>query len=111
MTVLLIEDRYFYVRKGDNNTVFPLPFLVITQSYHYNTEYYVILLQKPQKQSLEVLRRCSEKNFANFKRKHLYLESLFNQVACLRACRFIKKRLQQRCFPVKLAKFLRTSIF
>ena len=27
------------------------------------------------------------------------------------AYNFIKKRLQHRCFPVKLAKFLRTSIF
>ena len=38
------------------------------------------------------------------------LESLFNKVAGLSACSFIKKRLQHRCFPVKLAKFLRTSI-
>ena len=43
------------------------------------------------------------KNFANFTGKHL--ESLFNKVAGLRACNFIKKRLQHRCFPVKLAKF------
>ena len=27
------------------------------------------------------------------------------------ACNFIKKRLQHRCFLVKLAKLLRTSIF
>ena len=29
----------------------------------------------------------------------------------LKACNFIKKRLQHRCFPVKFAKFLRTLIF
>ena len=42
--------------------------------------------------------------------KNVVLESLFNKVAGLQACSFIKKRLQQRCFPVKLAKFLRTTI-
>ena len=46
-------------------------------------------------------RRCSVKkrvvkNFANFTGKQL------------KACNFIKKRLQHRCFP---EKFLRTSIF
>ena len=36
------------------------------------------------------------------------LESLFNKVAGPQASIFIKKRLQHRCFSVKLAKFLRT---
>ena len=40
------------------------------------------------------------KNIANFCRKTPVLESLFNKVAGLRACIFIKKRLQHRCFPV-----------
>ena len=38
------------------------------------------------------------------------LESLFDKVADLEACNFIKKRLQHRSFPLKFAKFLRTSI-
>ena len=33
------------------------------------------------------------------------LESLFNKVAYLYACNFVRKRLQHECFPV--AKFLR----
>ena len=37
------------------------------------------------------------------------LESLFNEVAGLKTCNFIKKRLHQNCFSVKFAKFLRTS--
>ena len=37
------------------------------------------------------------------------LESLFNEAAGLKACDSIQKRLQHRCFPVKLAKFLRAS--
>ena len=39
------------------------------------------------------------------------LESLFNKVAGLKACSFIKTRLQHKCFPVKFAKFLRTPFF
>ena len=57
-----------------------------------------------QKQPPEVF--CKKgvlKNFANFTGKHLCW-SLFQ------ACSFIKKRLQQWCFPVKFTKFLRTSI-
>ena len=27
------------------------------------------------------------------------------------ACNFIKKRLQDKCFPMKFTKFLRTSFF
>ena len=34
------------------------------------------------------------------------LDSLFNKVAGLRVCNFIKKRLQHQCFPVKIGKFL-----
>ena len=33
-----------------------------------------------------------------------------NKVAVLQACNFVKKRLQHRCFPVDIAKFLRTPI-
>ena len=34
-----------------------------------------------------------------------------NKVAGLKACNFIKKRFQHRCFPLKFAKFSRSSIF
>ena len=40
-------------------------------------------------------------------RKTPVLKSLFNKVA--EACNFIKKRLQHRCFPVNIAKYLRTT--
>ena len=39
------------------------------------------------------------------------LEPLFNKVAGLKAYNFIKKRLQHRCFPVNIAKLLRTAFF
>ena len=36
------------------------------------------------------------------------LESLFNKVTGLKACKVIKKRLYHRCFPGNIAKFLST---
>ena len=48
------------------------------------------------------------KNFANFAGKIHVLESLFKKALGPQACKFIKKRLQHRYFPVKLAKFSRT---
>ena len=52
------------------------------------------------------------KKFAIFtgKQKTPVLESLFNKVAGPKACNFIKKRLQYKCFPVNIAKFFRPSI-
>ena len=56
-----------------------------------------------QKQPPQVFcRKGVFKNFANFTGKHLCW-------SLLQACNFIKKRLQHWCFPVKFAKFLRTS--
>ena len=39
------------------------------------------------------------------------LESLFNKNAGLQVYNFTKKRLKHRCFPVNIAKFLRTAFF
>ena len=36
--------------------------------------------------------------------KRPVLDSLINKVAGLKACNFIKERLQHRCFPVNIAK-------
>ena len=60
-------------------------------------------------------RRCSVKlgapeNLTNLTGKHLCWSLLFNKVAGLQVCNFIKKRLQHNCFPVKFVKFLRTHI-
>ena len=55
------------------------------------------------------LNRCSSK-FCNIQRKTPELDSLFNKVASLEACDLIKKRLQLSCFPLNIAKFLRTPI-
>ena len=47
-------------------------------------------------------------NFRKYHRKKTVLESVFDKVAGLRVWDFITKKLQQRCFPVKFAKSLRT---
>ena len=52
------------------------------------------------------------KNFAIFTgnhRKTPVLRSLFHNVLNFLACNFIIKRLQDRCFPANIAKFLRIS--
>ena len=46
------------------------------------------------------------KNFAIFTEKRPVLESLCNKVAGLYACKFIKKRLQHKCFLIDIAKLL-----
>ena len=43
----------------------------------------------------------------NIHRKTSVLESLFSKVVSLEPWNFIKKKLQHRCFPVNIAKFLR----
>ena len=49
------------------------------------------------------------KKFRNIHRKTPVMETLLNKVADLKACKFIKKWLQHRCFPKNTAKFLRTA--
>ena len=44
-------------------------------------------------------------------RKTHVLESRFSRLPGLKACNFIKKRIQHSCFPVNIAQFLRTAIF
>ena len=38
------------------------------------------------------------------------LDSLFNKVAGLQSCNFVKKRLQHRSFPVNIVGFLTTPV-
>ena len=60
-------------------------------------------------------RKCKEavvhRRSWKFHRKAPVLEALFNKVAGLVACNFIKKRLQNRCFSAKSAKFLRAAFW
>ena len=60
-----------------------------------------------------VAQMCSVKkrvlrNFAKFTGKHLCQSLFFSRVAGLRPVISLKKRLWHRCFPVNIAKFIRT---
>ena len=50
------------------------------------------------------------KKNCKFYRKIPVLTSPFKKVAGLKTCNFVKNRLQHRCFPVKIEKFLRTLL-
>ena len=58
--------------------------------------------------------RCSIKKLfwktSHYPQETPVLEFLFKKVAGLKACNFIKKLPQHRCFPVNIAKFLRLPI-
>ena len=54
------------------------------------------------------LKKVFLKNFTKFTGKHLCWSLFFNRVSGLRPATLLKKRLQQRCFPVNFATFLRT---
>ena len=43
--------------------------------------------------------------------KKLVLESLFNKAPGLKDCNLIKKRVQQSCFPVNIAKLSSATYF
>ena len=72
--------------------------------YYSQKQWYADVLQN----------RCYLK-LCNIHRKTFLLQSLFDKVAGLMVCNFIstsfRKRLQRRCFPVKIAKFLRTPFY
>ena len=51
------------------------------------------------------------RSFLQCPQENTNLESLFNKAASLKACNFIQKKLEHRCFPVNIAKYLRTAFF
>ena len=57
---------------------------------------------------VDVLQNSCFSKFRNIHRKTPVLESLFNKET---PCNFIKKRLQQRSFPLNIAEFFRTAFF
>ena len=74
--------------------------MVLIQSYRYNTENFTLFCCKIRRNGHW---RCSVKEAVHKKTSPILKEN-----TCVGV--FIKKRLQHRCFPVKIAKFLRTSI-
>ena len=50
------------------------------------------------------------KNFLKSTGKCICWSLIFNEIANLEVCKFIKKRLLQSCFPVNFAKFFRAPL-
>ena len=86
--------------------VFIVNFEQISHQFYF---YLLSVLYWIQKKTPEVFfkKRCSLK-LRNIFRKTPVLESLFNKVAGLQDCKYIKKRLQHRCFVRNLRKCFRT---
>ena len=55
-------------------------------------------------------KKVALKKFAIFTGTHLYWSPIFNKNADLLSSNLIKKRIQHSCFPLNIAKFLRTPI-
>ena len=55
-------------------------------------------------------KKAALKTFVIFRGKNLCWSLFFNKSAVSQSWNFIKKWLQHRCFPVNIAKFLRTPV-
>ena len=75
----------------------------------HHLSYYGTTLQK--QPSADVFQNRCSYEFRSIHRRPSVLESLFNKVVELKDCNFLKKRLKHSCFPVHIAKFLRTAFF
>ena len=71
-----------------------------------NLQTYLIYLCTSRSSRSQIFKIGVLKNFAIFTGNNFAIYTIF-----LHNCNFIKKRLQRRCFPVIIAKFLRTVFF
>ena len=77
------------------------------RGYHIDRRHNVISTYISVESTLSVY--CER--FCNIRRKTPKFESLFNKVAGTKACNFLKKILQRRCFRVNIARPLGTFFF
>ena len=103
-------DELMYINREP--TIINLPFIIAFNYYIHTRDAGITVRNSHQ--------RCSVKKAAltNSTIFHIYiyrktpvLESLFEKIARLMACNFIKKRLQHRCFPVNMAKIFNSTYF
>ena len=104
MSLTIIEEELLpeKVKKCSNFSIFKSMSCLVKRNSNNN------------KYSSKGVQSCSVKQslsetLCSIHKKTSVLESLFNKVASLKAWNLIKKRLQQRYFPVNVAKLLRTS--
>ena len=113
--VVVVIEKFIFIYYGISTILFCLYF-----DFHFKIESIRIILSQDRGFTkrcyskilfADLLQNRFSKEFRKFHRKTPVLESLFTNVTGLQRCNFIKKRLQHRCFPVKFAKFLRTSFW
>ena len=88
-------------------------FYTFYKVYHYLLIYWLFefVSRLPEAATRGVLlKKGVLKRIANLTGKHLFWSFFFNKAAGLRPTTLLKKRLQHRYFPMKVAKFLRTPI-
>ena len=94
VAIRAIDMLTFILGFNKNNNNWPLHFVLIG---HY---------------TLAIIMVRIEAIFRRYCSKQLFLKiSQILQGNTVRACNFIKKVLQHRCFPMKFAKFFRTPFF
>ena len=79
----------------------------------YNSEISIIYHQVKFRKCImnrSSIKKALPKNFAVFTEKYLCWSLFLNKNASFQSWNFIKKRLQQRCFPVNTVKFLRIPV-
>ena len=90
--------------------------LVINNYWHSKYSWFYLLYQLTSKLKVlwseaatagAQLKRCSYNFFFHISQGNTCVGVSFNKLTGLKACNFIKKRLQHMCFSVKFAKFLR----
>ena len=102
--ILKLRSKIVIKERHENIVKLLFPTICI---YHFH-----VWKQFLKKQYREVFREKGIlKNFTKFTGKHLCWSLFFNIVAGLRPTILLKKRLQDRCFPVNFVKFSRTPFF
>ena len=95
-------ERFYVSRETKGQTGRPIRFL---NNFIQFCMQYITTIRISRSQmffEIGVLKVC------NIHRETPVLEPLFSKVASLEAYKFIKMRLQHRCFPVNISNFLRT---
>ena len=107
MAVLLIEDGYFYISKGASNYSFSM----IVFGYNPKLSLLLWILRCFAAKTAEaatrgVLKRSySEKNFANFKGKHLYWSLFLKKLQAWESAALLKRDSNTGVFLRNLRNF------
>ena len=101
-----VEMKFIYISRI---TFLNIP-LHVTKVLSSFEECRILLLYRRGHQGSSIKKDILKK-MAIIRKKPPVLGSLFNNFAVLKAYKFIKQRIQHRCFPVEIVKFLKNTYF